>query len=138
MRTNNGKSFSAFAEEIRTRVDEELPRWKENFPGSEQLKIAVMGCIVNGPGEARSADVGIFPRKGEGKLQKSMQWGKSEILSGEENISKIFRFWEEYLQNRFKNSDFGCGFSRVCFSLEFLTPKRQDSLVNIHFHEISE
>ena len=100
-----GNHFQAFAEEIRTRVDEELPRWKEKFPGSEQLKIAVMGCIVNGPGEARSADVGIFfPGRGEGKIAEIYANGeKAKILSGEENISKIFfDFVEEYLQNRFK------------------------------------
>lgn len=99
-----GNHFQEFSEKIRQEVTARLPKWKQNFPGSEKLKIAVMGCIVNGPGEARSADIGIFfPGRGEGKVAEIYGDGEKICnISGEENISEIFfSFVEEYLQKRF-------------------------------------
>ncbi|MGD9253049.1 MAG: flavodoxin-dependent (E)-4-hydroxy-3-methylbut-2-enyl-diphosphate synthase [Holophagae bacterium] len=58
--------FLDLASRVQTHLDQRLPVWRERFPGSENLTIAVMGCIVNGPGESRHADVGIsLPGAGE-------------------------------------------------------------------------
>jgi (E)-4-hydroxy-3-methylbut-2-enyl-diphosphate synthase len=58
--------FLDLASRVQTHLDRRLPVWRERFPGSENLTIAVMGCVVNGPGESRHADVGIsLPGTGE-------------------------------------------------------------------------
>ncbi len=51
--------FQYLAKDISEYVKQKMPAWKKEFPGIERLKIAVMGCVVNGPGESRHADIGI-------------------------------------------------------------------------------
>ncbi len=64
-RTNSDK-FINLAKDITTYIEEQMPNWKSQYPGVETLKIAVMGCIVNGPGESKYADIGIsFPGNSE-------------------------------------------------------------------------
>ena len=58
--------FLDLAARVQSQLDARLPAWREQFPGAENLTIAVMGCVVNGPGESRHADVGIsLPGTGE-------------------------------------------------------------------------
>lgn len=58
--------FQELARDIQTFINEEMPSWKTRYPGVEQLNVAVMGCIVNGPGESKHADIGIsLPGTGE-------------------------------------------------------------------------
>jgi (E)-4-hydroxy-3-methylbut-2-enyl-diphosphate synthase len=58
--------FRELAQDIQGYMDEKLPEWRSRFPGSEELKVAVMGCVVNGPGESRAANIGIsLPGSGE-------------------------------------------------------------------------
>jgi (E)-4-hydroxy-3-methylbut-2-enyl-diphosphate synthase len=58
--------FQELARDIQTFIHEEMPSWKTRYPGVEQLNVAVMGCIVNGPGESKHADIGIsLPGTGE-------------------------------------------------------------------------
>ena len=58
--------FRKLAEDVQGRIDANLGDWRRRYPGSESLTVAVMGCVVNGPGESRSADVGIsLPGTGE-------------------------------------------------------------------------
>ncbi len=58
--------FQELAEKIQNQLRENMPRWREKYPGVEDLKVAVMGCIVNGPGESKHADIGIsLPGTGE-------------------------------------------------------------------------
>ena len=47
------------ADEIQTYLREQMPRWKSNHPGVEAMKVAVMGCVVNGPGESKHSNIGI-------------------------------------------------------------------------------
>jgi len=60
--------FQEMAEEIQGYLRAEMPRWREQYRGAEALRVAVMGCVVNGPGEAREADLGIAAGKGFGHL----------------------------------------------------------------------
>ena len=58
--------FRQLAQDVQGRIDANLHGWRTRYPGSESLKVAVMGCVVNGPGESRSADIGIsLPGTGE-------------------------------------------------------------------------
>jgi (E)-4-hydroxy-3-methylbut-2-enyl-diphosphate synthase len=58
--------FQELAQEIQVFIVESMPVWKASYPGVETLKVAVMGCIVNGPGESKHADIGIsLPGTGE-------------------------------------------------------------------------
>ena len=54
------------AEDIQTYLRDQMPAWRDRYPGVIEMKVAVMGCIVNGPGEARRADYGIAGGAGEG------------------------------------------------------------------------
>jgi (E)-4-hydroxy-3-methylbut-2-enyl-diphosphate synthase len=51
--------FQTMAEEIQSYVRARMPEWREKYPGVEEMKLAVMGCVVNGPGESRHANIGI-------------------------------------------------------------------------------
>ncbi|ODN72631.1 4-hydroxy-3-methylbut-2-en-1-yl diphosphate synthase [Methylobrevis pamukkalensis] len=58
--------FQELASRIQDQIREEMPAWRSRYPGVEALKVAVMGCIVNGPGESKHADIGIsLPGTGE-------------------------------------------------------------------------
>jgi (E)-4-hydroxy-3-methylbut-2-enyl-diphosphate synthase len=58
--------FQELARDIQTFIRDEMPAWRETYPGVEKLNVAVMGCIVNGPGESKHADIGIsLPGTGE-------------------------------------------------------------------------
>jgi len=100
-----GNDFQSFAEILKEKVENRLPLWKEQYPGYEMLKIAVMGCIVNGPGEARSADIGIFfPGKGEGEKAIVFADGKHySELSGNNIAEQFLEIIEGYLELKIKN-----------------------------------
>ena len=51
--------FQEMADRIQTYLREQMPVWKETYPGVEELKVAVMGCVVNGPGESKHSHIGI-------------------------------------------------------------------------------
>ncbi|MDC0033039.1 flavodoxin-dependent (E)-4-hydroxy-3-methylbut-2-enyl-diphosphate synthase [Alphaproteobacteria bacterium] len=58
--------FQSLANKIQTHIREQMPRWRETYIGVEEMNVAVMGCIVNGPGESKHADIGIsLPGTGE-------------------------------------------------------------------------
>lgn len=97
-----GNAFQVFAEEIKTEIDQRKALWEKQYPDAKKLRIAVMGCVVNGPGEARAADVGIFfPGKGEGKLATVFIDGaKAADLSGAAIKERFLAMVEEYLKAR--------------------------------------
>ena len=51
--------FQDMADQIQTYLREQMPLWKESYEGVEEMKVAVMGCVVNGPGESKHANIGI-------------------------------------------------------------------------------
>ena len=59
-------TFQELAERVENHVQEQMPAWRARYPGVEELRLAIMGCIVNGPGESRAAHLGIsLPGTGE-------------------------------------------------------------------------
>ena len=82
-----------------------MPLWKKEFPGVEKLKIAVMGCVVNGPGESRQADIGIsLPGTSEKPIAPVYVDGKEfKILRGEKIREEFVEILEGHIKNKFRN-----------------------------------
>lgn len=96
--------FQELAQKIQRYLDVKMPVWREAYPGVETLKVAVMGCIVNGPGESKHADIGIsLPGTGESPVAPVFIDGeKAHTLRGD-NIAEDFQaLVEDYIQKRFK------------------------------------
>lgn len=95
--------FQSLAEDINEYIAEQMPTWKEKYPGVEKLKIAVMGCIVNGPGESKHADIGIsLPGNNEEPSAPIYIDGKqSEILRGDNIASEFKEILDKYIESKF-------------------------------------
>ena len=102
-----GRTTSTTFQELAKQIDDSLrakkPVWKTKYPGVEGLKVAVMGCIVNGPGESKHADIGIsLPGTGEDPAAPVFIDGKKEITLRGNNIANDFQeLVEKYVKNRF-------------------------------------
>ena len=94
--------FRELAETIQGKIDSNMAIWKNDFPGVESLKIAIMGCIVNGPGESKSADIGIsLPGTGENPKAPVYIDGKlTQTLSGSSISNQFLDIVEEYIKQR--------------------------------------
>ncbi len=94
--------FRELASDIQKQIDINLPSWKTQYPGSETLKVAVMGCVVNGPGESRAADIGIsLPGSGESPRAPVFIDGKRDrLLSGPTIAEDFIDLVDEYVENR--------------------------------------
>lgn len=89
-RTDN-QFFQNLVQEIVKYLDKNRPKWEKKYPKIKSSKIAIMGCIVNGPGESRSADVAIhLPGKGEGKMASVYMHGKFYKTLQGKNIAEDF------------------------------------------------
>jgi (E)-4-hydroxy-3-methylbut-2-enyl-diphosphate synthase len=103
-RTNSDK-FMHLAKDVTEYIEEKMPEWKRHYPGVERLSIAVMGCVVNGPGESKYADIGIsLPGSSEKPSIPIYQDGKlTTMLDGSsKTIKKDFiSMLEAYIQKRF-------------------------------------
>ncbi|MEI8011260.1 MAG: flavodoxin-dependent (E)-4-hydroxy-3-methylbut-2-enyl-diphosphate synthase [Candidatus Omnitrophota bacterium] len=95
--------FRDLAHDIRLYVLTQMPAWRVKYPGIEQLKIAVMGCVVNGPGESAHADIGIsLPGAAEEMSAPVYMDGKKMAVLQGENIREAFIvLLEQYLAGRF-------------------------------------
>ena len=102
-----GRTSSTFFQELAQEVDrflkEHLPEWRRRYPGVENLKVAVMGCVVNGPGESKHADIGIsLPGTGEAPRAPVYIEGKLYTTLEGPNIAEDFkRILLEYIERRF-------------------------------------
>ena len=102
-----GRTTSTTFQELTQQIDsflrEKMPVWRERFPGVEGLKVAVMGCIVNGPGESKHADIGIsLPGTGEAPAAPVYIDGeKSMTLRGDSIAADFQVVVENYIQQRF-------------------------------------
>jgi (E)-4-hydroxy-3-methylbut-2-enyl-diphosphate synthase len=94
--------FRELAERIGAHLEKSRAEWKTRFPGAEQLKVAVMGCVVNGPGESRAADVGIsLPGSGEEpKAPVYVDGEKRTVLEGPRIAEEFMALVEEYVRGR--------------------------------------
>ena len=96
-------TFQELTQEIDTFLRTQMPIWRNQYPGVEKLKVAVMGCIVNGPGESKHADIGIsLPGTGEAPAAPVYIDGEKSVTLRGDNIAKDFRtIVENYIENRF-------------------------------------
>jgi (E)-4-hydroxy-3-methylbut-2-enyl-diphosphate synthase len=95
--------FQELARDVETMIRERMPEWKTRYPGVETLSFAVMGCIVNGPGESKHADIGIsLPGTGESPAAPVFIDGKKALTLRGPNIAADFKaLVEDYIERRF-------------------------------------
>ncbi len=95
--------FQELARDVQDMIREKMPEWKQRYPGVETLNFAVMGCIVNGPGESKHADVGIsLPGTGEQPAAPVFIDGKKALVLRGPNIAAEFKtIVEDYIERRF-------------------------------------
>ncbi|MBU0469717.1 MAG: flavodoxin-dependent (E)-4-hydroxy-3-methylbut-2-enyl-diphosphate synthase [Candidatus Omnitrophica bacterium] len=98
--------YQELAKDIKNHINKNLPVWKQNFPGVETLTIAVMGCVVNGPGESKHADIGIsLPGKREEQSAPVFANGKIfSILKGNNIKDGFIAILEEYISKKFSSN----------------------------------
>ena len=95
--------FQELAQNIQADIRKNMPVWREKYPGVEELKIAVMGCIVNGPGESKHADIGIsLPGTGETPAAPVFIDGrKATTLRGPHIAEEFEKMVADYVEQRF-------------------------------------
>lgn len=95
--------FQELALQVATRLNRQMPQWREKYPGVEGLKVAVMGCVVNGPGESKHADIGVsLPGSGEDPKAPVYMDGKLAVtLKGDKIAEEFMQLVEGYVEQRF-------------------------------------
>lgn len=95
--------FQELADNIQAYVRSKMPIWREKYNGVEEMNLAVMGCIVNGPGESKHADIGIsLPGTGETPSAPVFIDGKKTITLRGDNIAEDFRkIVDDYVENKY-------------------------------------
>ncbi len=102
-----GRTTSTTFQELTQQIDDflraQMPVWRSRYPGVEKLKVAVMGCIVNGPGESKHADIGIsLPGTGEAPAAPVFIDGEKRMTLRGDAIAQEFQaIVEQYIENRF-------------------------------------
>ena len=96
-------TFQELARDVQNMIADRMPEWKTRYPGVETLNFAVMGCIVNGPGESKHADIGIsLPGTGESPAAPVFIDGKKAMTLRGPNITADFKnLVESYIEKRF-------------------------------------
>lgn len=95
--------FQELAQKIQHHVRDNMPIWREKYQGVENLKLAVMGCVVNGPGESKHADIGIsLPGTGESPAAPVFVDGqKYKILRGDNIAGEFIEIIEDYIGKKY-------------------------------------
>jgi len=95
--------FQELARDIQDHIRVSMPEWKKKYVGVETLNVAVMGCIVNGPGESKHADIGIsLPGTGEAPSAPVFIDGKKAMtLRGQGIAAEFKQIVEDYVERRF-------------------------------------
>jgi (E)-4-hydroxy-3-methylbut-2-enyl-diphosphate synthase len=102
-----GRTSSTTFQELTKQIEDflrlQMPIWREKYPGVEKLKVAVMGCIVNGPGESKHADIGIsLPGTGEAPAAPVFIDGEKRLtLRGDMIAQEFQKIVENYVEKRF-------------------------------------
>ncbi|MEK6408976.1 MAG: flavodoxin-dependent (E)-4-hydroxy-3-methylbut-2-enyl-diphosphate synthase [Acidobacteriota bacterium] len=99
--------FQEMAEDIQTYLREQMPSWKEKYVGVEELKVAVMGCVVNGPGESKHANIGIsLPGTGEDPRAPVYVDGANFVtLQGPGIVPDFIRILDEYIDAHYASRE---------------------------------
>ena len=95
--------FQHMAEDIQTYLREQMPVWRVSYPGVTDLKVAVMGCVVNGPGESKHANIGIsLPGTFEDPKAPVYVDGKLMVtLKGDNIVPEFLRILDDYVERRY-------------------------------------
>ena len=98
--------FQEMAQQIQTYLKARMPEWKETRPGVEDMRVAVMGCVVNGPGESKHADIGIsLPGTFEEPVAPVFIDGRLDrTLRGDGLVEEFEGILEDYVTRRFPAS----------------------------------
>ncbi|WP_284424330.1 flavodoxin-dependent (E)-4-hydroxy-3-methylbut-2-enyl-diphosphate synthase [Acidovorax sp. SUPP1855] len=105
-----GRTTSTTFQELAKQIDDflrsQMPVWRLKYPGVEKIKVAVMGCIVNGPGESKHADIGIsLPGTGEAPAAPVFIDGEKALTLRGDNIAQEFQeLVERYIADRFSTA----------------------------------
>jgi (E)-4-hydroxy-3-methylbut-2-enyl-diphosphate synthase len=96
-------TFQELANRIQSYLREQMPAWRERYPGVEEMRVAVMGCVVNGPGESKHADIGIsLPGTNEYPVAPVYVDGaKTVTLKGERIAEEFQAIVEDYVQRKY-------------------------------------
>ena len=99
-------TFQELADNIQTYLREQMPEWKKSYPGVEGMNVAVMGCIVNGPGESKHANIGIsLPGTGESPAAPVFVDGEKVVtLRGERIVEEFQDIVLKYVQSHYGNT----------------------------------
>jgi (E)-4-hydroxy-3-methylbut-2-enyl-diphosphate synthase len=102
-------TFQVLARDIQSFIHTSMPEWKKRYPGVETLNVAVMGCIVNGPGESKHADIGIsLPGTGEAPAAPVFIDGKKAVVLRGATVAADFKQMViDYIERRFGNGGAG-------------------------------
>jgi (E)-4-hydroxy-3-methylbut-2-enyl-diphosphate synthase len=95
--------FQRLAQDIQGFLREQMPTWKEKYPGVESMEVAVMGCVVNGPGESKNANIGIsLPGTGESPVAPVYEDGvKTVTLKGDFIAQEFQQLVERYIERHY-------------------------------------
>ena len=95
--------FQHMAEDIQTYLRDQMPAWRERYPGVIEMKVAVMGCVVNGPGESKHANIGIsLPGTAEDPKAPVYIDGKLMVtLKGETIVPEFLRILDDYVEKTY-------------------------------------
>lgn len=99
--------FQELAGKIESYIRAQMPVWKKHYPGVESMSVAVMGCIVNGPGESKHADIGIsLPGTGEKPVAPVFMDGKkTHTLRGEHIAEEFQQILDDYVTRRYRKKE---------------------------------
>ena len=95
--------FQHMAEDIQAYIREQMPLWRERHPGVEEMRVAVMGCVVNGPGESKHANIGIS-LPGTFEEPKAPVYVDGKLLTtlrGERIVGEFLTILEQYIRTRY-------------------------------------
>ncbi len=96
--------FQHLAQDIQSYLRHKMPEWREQYHGVEEMEVAVMGCVVNGPGESKNANIGIsLPGTGETPIAPVFEDGKRTVTLKGDHIAKEF----QQLVDRYVESHYG-------------------------------
>lgn len=101
--------FQKMAEDIQEYIREQMPAWRKVYPGVEELRVAVMGCVVNGPGESKHADIGIsLPGTFEEPKAPVYIDGKLALtLKGDSIVPEFLQLLDDYIAKRYDREEKG-------------------------------
>jgi (E)-4-hydroxy-3-methylbut-2-enyl-diphosphate synthase len=97
--------FQKLADQVQAHLRQKMPEWSGSYPGVEEMRVAVMGCVVNGPGESKHADIGIS-LPGAAEDPKAPVYADGELLTtlkGERIGEEFVRVLDSYVRRRYGN-----------------------------------